>query len=320
VDRIGKVGAGVLAAGIVAVGSSVGAGTANAAVDPWYVLTGNFAGDARDEAFIYVPGTHEDGLGANFVYEGEDVVWEESSFTVNGFYDPVTGDFDGDGFDEILWYGIGTAADFLWSFTSLSTVQSSLYTANGVYDPVSGDFTGDGVDDVLWYAPGPAQDYLWDFNSGGAFTSQPRTINGRYRPIVGSFGTDDTDDIFWYAPGSAADFLWDFVQGTTAFTSTLFAVSGTYRPLSGDFFGDGFGGGDDIFWYSPGPGAEAMWDFVDGQRTNVAADPVNGTYIANTGDFLGDDHDDVLFTTSNGTAVLWDFQATGGAATTSVSG
>jgi hypothetical protein len=305
-SRISKAGAGLLAAGIVTAGVGASVGTAHAAVDPYYVLSGNFAGDGREEVFVYVPGGGQDFLLTNFVDTGSGFDFDAVPFNVNGFYDPVVGDFDGEGLAEILWYGIGSAPDFLWNFSSVSSVQSVPYTANGVYDPVAGDLTGDGIDDILWYAPGPAQDYLWDFNGAGAYRSHPRTINGRYTPVVGSFGTDATDDIFWYSPGSAADFLWDFAQGTTSFTSTPYAVSGSYRPFSGDFFGEGFGSGD-IFWYAPGPGRESIWDFVGGERFTLPTDPVNGTYIAGTGDLFGSGADAILWVGSDATLIVWTF-------------
>jgi FG-GAP repeat len=33
---------------------------------------------------------------------------------VNGDYLPVTGDFDGDGRDDIAWYGPGGLSDSMW--------------------------------------------------------------------------------------------------------------------------------------------------------------------------------------------------------------
>jgi hypothetical protein len=34
--------------------------------------------------------------------------------TVNGTYTPFSGDFNGDGFDDVFWYGPGGGRDSLW--------------------------------------------------------------------------------------------------------------------------------------------------------------------------------------------------------------
>lgn len=291
--RIGAIGA---AAGLCAGMLVGGQGTAGAAVpNDFQLLAGNFTGDARDELFYYLPGAGTDFLTA-YSQDGTYAYQELLGvFTVNGNYKPLVGDFDNDGFDEILWYAPGTTTDYLWNFTSNTTISSVPYTANGTYArPAAGDYTGDGVDDVLWYAPGAAQDYLWDYNPGGGYTSTPRTISGSYIPVVGSFGNDATDDVFWYSPGSAADYLWDYNPGTTTYAQQVFTVSSTgYRPFAVDMFGDG-PGNEDIFWYTPGAGPDYTWDFLNGGYT-AFAEAVNGEYLATSGDFFGDGIEDIVF-------------------------
>ena len=89
-------------------------------------------------------------------------------FNVNGFYDPVAGDFDHDGKDEIFWYAPGTTGDSMWHFQSFTSAIGVPYTVNGSYDPKTGDFNGDGYHDILWYGPGrQAADGRWYFRAGG---------------------------------------------------------------------------------------------------------------------------------------------------------
>jgi hypothetical protein len=308
----GRCGAAAAVGGLVAGVLVTGGGAAGAQVPTDYlVLAGNFVGDARDEALYYAPGTVPEFL-IDFSKDGAGNAFQNllGEFTVNGSYKPLVGDLDGDGYDEILWYAPGTTTDYLWNFTSGSTVQSVPYTANGNYArPTVGDFTGDGVDDVLWYAPGPAQDYLWEFNSGGGYLGQPKTINGNYIPVSGSVGNDATDDIVWYSPGAAPDYLWDFRPGSTLFDAVTYAVSATgYRPFSLDMWGDG-PGSEDIFWYAPGPAGDYTWDYLGGTRT-VVAEQVNGHYLTAAGDFFNDGVEDILFDTYDRT-IVWDHTPAG---------
>lgn len=176
------------------------------------------------------------------------------------------------------------------------------YSDNYVSEPLSvgGDYTpllglgtcGGGSDIalwVLWYAPGSAQDHLW-VATGNAeqvilsppleHTSTPISIGGTYIPLVGDWDGDGCDDIFWYAPGAAQDHVW-WGDSDGSFTSQPMSVNGTFEPFIG-LFSDvesETAGRDDIFWYSPGTGAEYIWD-GQSDRTfdSYQAPSVNGTY------------------------------------------
>jgi FG-GAP-like repeat len=271
-------------------------------------LVGNFVGDDREEIFTYISGDITDTmmqfsrLGPE---PGSDVAFDVTTFTVNGRYDPVAGDFDGDGFDEILWYAPGTRQDFLWNFTSTTTVSSTPYTANGYYQPFAGDLTGDGADDVVWYAPGTRQDYVWDYNPGGGYNSAARTINGTYVPVPGSFGTNNTDDVLWYAPGPAGDYLWDYAPNGS-YVSKAYPANGYYEAFTLDAFGEGWRGSD-IFWYAPGTAADYFWDYVNGVKTSWP-EPANWDYYPVPGDVFGDGQDDIVWFGPS-EIVSWDFPA-----------
>lgn len=272
------------------------------------LLSGNFAGDDRDELLYFNAGSVGETM-VSFSNEGtagSALSWQTFRYTVNGYYTPVVGDFDGNGHDDILWYGLGTNRDFLWEFTSFTAVTSTEIVVNGYYgSPVAGDFTADGTDDIVWYDRGSGQDFLWELDPGGQHTTVPLRIDGYYQPIVGSFGQDASDDVLWYAVGPSADNLWDFAAQTApvAYSSRPLPVNGYYVPVSLDAWNDG-AGGSDIWWVTLG--ADAIWDFTGGvlRRTRDFYDPdVAG--IPTAGDFLGDGNDDIVWTTSE-SVVLWE--------------
>jgi FG-GAP repeat len=288
--------AGTMGAGLVVGGSP----PASAQVPPGReMVSGNFYAGPRDELFVYRPGKSPDELYTITKVSGQPQFNLVGSFTVDETYTPLVGDFDGDNFDEILWYAPGFAPDYMWNFTSYSSVDSLTYPVNGVYDrPVVGDFTADGADDILWYNPGFGADYFWDYNPGGGFTSRRADSNGDYLPVSGSIGFDQTDDIFWYAPDAAADYLWDYVPGSTAFESTRHMIIGTrYQPFSLDIWADGRGN-EDIFWYGPGDTTDAIWDFYHDLRFDYALPnegALAGHYLTTVGDYFGGGTEDVVF-------------------------
>ena len=89
-------------------------------------------------------------------------------------------------------------------------------------------------------------------------------------------------------------------------TSGAIQVSGTYRPIVGNFSGDER---DDIFWYAPGSGAEQLWiatGLPSQPFTKQPGDRVNGTYTPIVGNFGGDAYEEILwYAPGTATDILW---------------
>ncbi|WP_434424475.1 FG-GAP repeat domain-containing protein [Nannocystis pusilla] len=117
---------------------------------------------------------------------------------------PLLGDFDGDGYGDIFWYGPGSLTDrlnllggSLWDdIEGGATVLD--HPVSGHYKPFVGDFNGDNRDDIFWYQPGSGGDSIWLFNAAGGYTSVARTVNGDFSPIPGDFNYDGCDDVLWF--------------------------------------------------------------------------------------------------------------------------
>jgi hypothetical protein len=235
--------------------------------------------------------------------ESPRIEFSSASTAVSGTFDaPVTGDFDGDGRDDVLWYQSGPGADHVWWGRSDRAFTGTGVAVNGTYRVATGDLDGDGRDDVLFHAPGTATDYVWYGAGNRTFQSVAYRVDGTYQPLTGDFDGDGRDDVFWYGAGSALDVIW---KGSASRVMQGYGanVTGVYQPLTGDFDGDGRG---DIFWYGPGAGNDVGW-FGGPAGFAGKGITVSGTYPgAVAGDLNGDGrHDIVWYAPGPGKDNLW---------------
>jgi hypothetical protein len=230
---------------------------------------------------------------------------------VTGTYTPLVGDFDGNGRDDIFWYGPGAAADGLWLTRRDGAAPVKLaLRVTGTYRPLVGDFDGNGRDDIFWYGSGSAPDGLWLGAVRGAFQASTQAVGGRYAPLVGDFDGNRRSDILWYAPaddGSSPERLW-LSRTTGGFAVSGRAVPDGFRPFVGDFDGDAR---DDIFWYAPGSVRDSVWFGAPAGAFASSSRSVGGTYRPLVGDFDADGRDDVVWYAS-GFASDWLWSARAG--------
>jgi hypothetical protein len=216
---------------------------------------------------------------------------------VTGTYSPVSGDFDGDGRSDIIWYGPGSNNDAIWYGAARGTFDTSrsALTVTGNYIPIPGDFDGDGKDDVIWYGPGSGHDAIWYGEARGTFdvANSALEVAGTYRPVTGDFDGDGKDDVFWYGPGSTSDSIWFGDDRGSFVKASATAIGGSYNPVPGDFDADGKG---DVLWYGPGAANDAIW-FGTGRGSFDMSDDltVSGSYTPIPGDFDGGGFGDVIW-------------------------
>jgi len=251
----------------------------------WRVTgTGDFNGDGRsDVLWRSDSGGLSDWLGrpnGGFTDNGA------ASFTTvsNDWHVASTGDFNGDGRDDILWRSDGGGlSDWLGKlnggFTdngsaSFTTVSTDWHVAG------TGDFNGDGRDDILWRSDGGAlSDWLGTANGGftdNGAASFTTVSNDWHVAGTGDFNGDGRDDILWRSDsGALSNWLGTANGGFTDNGAASFAaVSNDWHIAgTGDFNGDGR---DDILWRSDS-GALSNWlgtangGFTDNGATSFAA-------------------------------------------------
>ena len=213
------------------------------------------------------------------------VAFARVSSDLGGDRQPVPGDFDGDGADDLVWFGGGSDEVAFGGPTGAFT--SLPLTAPEGQKAVAGDFDGDGRDDLIWHGFGA--DVLASGRANRTFVNHAMTAPDGARPAVGDFNGDGNDDLLWYADG--ADRL-DLGQPDETFDTRSTSAPDGAKALVGDLDGDGR---DDVLWYRAGPAEDSVrYGNPDGTFTKVAA-TVDGTYRPFTGDFDGDGRFDVFW-------------------------
>ena len=204
---------------------------------------------------------------------------------------PLSGDFDGDGLDDLLWYNPGAGPDRKWQGQANRTFRSVEETINGTFEQqVVGDFNGDRADDIVWYNPGEGEDKLWRGTAYG-FLARNFSMGGDYEPFPGDFDGDFRDDVFWYGPGTASDTL--SYGNADGFTSHNANYAGDRDPVPGDYNGDDR---TDILWYGVGELSDKLW--TGGRNrgfTGYDVDAARPYASAIAADIDGDTFDDLFW-------------------------
>ena len=242
--------------------------------------------DKRDDILWY---TRSTGAAVLWTSNGNGT-FTSSRLTPGAGKRPSVGDFDGNGTDDIFWYGPGTAADSISSWSS-SGWHSTARSVSGNYAAIVGDFDGNHRDDIFWYAPGSTANNVWLNSASGGYVSKTVKVGGAYWPLVGDFDGDKRDDIVWYLPGASQDSIW-FGGANGAFSVQTFKVNVTYQPIVADLGNDGR---DDLVWYAPGNTGDLWTRWADNRGRNSVGLKVGGDHRPIVG----------AFSTGGGDGILW---------------
>jgi hypothetical protein len=151
-------------------------------------------------------------------------------------------------------------------------------------------------------------------------TKVPFTSAATASASAGQFRDAAGGDVFLYNPGSGADGVLHIVPtggGSTTTSFTPVPISGSFRPIVGDFDGNTI---DDIIWYAPGSAPDYLWQFDPSGGHTSKTLSITATYRPVVLDANGDEIDDLIFYGPGTQAdAFWIFNASGGHTTKAIS-
>lgn len=234
-----------------------------------------------------------------------------------------TGDFNGDGRDDVLWrHQNGTVTNWLASANGsfVGNYANAAYSVNANWQMAGvGDFNGDRRDDVLWRdESGNLTGWLGQANGSfvlNAAGSLP--LENSWQAIgTGDFNGDGRDDVLWrHENGTLTNWLGQANGGFVGnYAAGVLALESAWQVVGvGDFDGDGR---DDVLWRNS-----------NGVLTDWLAQP-NGSFAGNyatwavqvtpewdvaaVGDVNGDGRDDIIWRNDSGLVTDWLGQPNGG--------
>jgi hypothetical protein len=220
-----------------------------------------------------------------------------------------TGDFDGDGANDILWRNSSTGENYIYFMNGTSiaaegylrTVADQNWQVAGV-----GDVNGDGRADILWRNGSTGENYVYPMEGLSILGSEGylRTVADQNWQVagIGDFNGDGNADILWRNGSSGENYVYP-LSGTTILGSEGFirTVADLNWQVVGvaDFDGDGRA---DILWRNGTSGENYMYPMAglairatEGYLRSVAD---QSWQVAALGDYNGDGRSDIFWRNS----------------------
>jgi hypothetical protein len=177
---------------------------------------------------------------------------------------PLTGDFDGDHYGDIFWYGPGAIADALWSGNGSGAFATKVQNVSGTYTPMVAQLTPHqicpkclSVPDQFAGGQDESDDIFWFRSSGQTAVWYGRSDRNWDQTLGGTF---DTTGTLLPGNGDGTAFLWSPTQPDKIWSDGgIFPTGNTemgagYTPIVGNWYGS-----PGVLFYKPGPAPERLF-------------------------------------------------------------
>ena len=220
-----------------------------------------------------------------------------------------SGDFNGDGKQDILWRNVETGEVDIWYMDGSSVISKDrIATVNNDWIIAGiGDFTGSGKSDILWENSVDGTFGIWVMD-GNSYMGYAFPFQGDEWSIAGIADLTHSGraGLLWRNIVTGELVAWNSVAPLD-FVSTRIGADGVDWNLVGtaDLFGDG---NPALIWRNLTTGEVVVWRLNNSaivDQASLGIVPLNWT-IAGFGDFNGDGRQDILlYNSSDGSAVAW---------------
>ena len=204
----------------------IGGGSPGTMNSDWEIAgTADFNGDGKGDILWHCKAS------ATTCTPGQVLIWFLNGTTVIAMGSPGTltpasawmvagtGDFNRDGFADILWRNSTTGQTLIWLLTDTGVLLSSGSPGTVPVEWVvagTGDTDGDHFTDIVWYDTLTGQVLIWDMNgttlTGGG---SPGTAASPWAiQLTGDFNGDGKSDILWRNTSTGELVIW-FISGST---------------------------------------------------------------------------------------------------------
>ncbi len=155
---------------------------------------------------------------------------------------PVSGDWNGDGYDTTGYYRPSTATWYLRNSNFSGSVNIVAQFGEPKDRPVTGDWNEDGIDTIGVYRPSNGVFYLRNFNSTGGSQYAFAYGNSEDLPVAGDWNNSGTDTIGLYRPSTGVFFLSNTNATVPPDYSFAYGNPGNDDlPVAGDWDENGYG-------------------------------------------------------------------------------